>query len=707
MGPIEYAAVVATIIAGIAAVYAILFGSRPLVDVFTKWWANRRQKNRPNEIKALDDEKAIVHSDHFVAADQQIHTMSNIDASAQEADMTDEAGKPAEELAKLRQNLVKHFNNEELNTLSFDLGVDYELLPGDSKEAKARELILYLERRGGVDELIKKCYELRPKVSWEEMPESTRERVPQSTRFVLGIEVDRFDDEVGEIKRLVREGKYVQAVSYAKEQRNALIEFGDQDNLRFLLTFAEFDVWYAHALMYTGETWEAVSKLEDVIVRLEDPKQPYKGYELESRWHLVLGRAHNHIGYINWMDLGHYEFALDKFRTAIRHCMAAKTLARQPSDELATAYDNMGRVYAQLGYRTRAELLIEHGRQMRHDLPDITRRALSLNSRAIVHLAFGEPGHASVVSKMALSGFEEHHNNRGIGLALLTKGCALRYLASYTYFKDSDPKINHERLKQAENDLVRAWKIFEEIGEWVRLFQVYNELGCARRERARLLKREGDTAGALRVASAATEFLERSVDIAKGHDPNIESAYPTHYVDACVDLAETYLLVGNRNKANEWVECAEKVVPSEYLLDARTATEKIEPTECFEDLWQQLGKVAALRGHMAYEDSLDEAVKYYTLAAGYFGRFLERPLSSGNRYLYPPYRPQLTNHRIFIEHLYDRLKDLQPKQWQDIRGKISDLERTYGIQHSWLKDFYSDTLYFLLDVNIIDDWRVD
>lgn len=69
---------------------------------------------------------------------------------------------------KLRQILIDCFNESELQNLVFDLGIDYENLPGKSKEDKTRELIAFLERRGRVSELVRVCYQLRPNLPWEE-----------------------------------------------------------------------------------------------------------------------------------------------------------------------------------------------------------------------------------------------------------------------------------------------------------------------------------------------------------------------------------------------------------------------------------------------------------------------------------------------------------------------------------------------------------
>jgi hypothetical protein len=69
-------------------------------------------------------------------------------------------------LIKLRQNLVDSFSDTELHDLCFDMGIDYEDLPGEGRAAKARELVAYMDRRGRIAELAQKGSELRPNVEW-------------------------------------------------------------------------------------------------------------------------------------------------------------------------------------------------------------------------------------------------------------------------------------------------------------------------------------------------------------------------------------------------------------------------------------------------------------------------------------------------------------------------------------------------------------
>ncbi len=85
------------------------------------------------------------------------------------------AGKPqeaktlTEKLALLRQTITDYFNEDELQNLCFDLGVDHEILPGQSKVDKARELIAYLKNRGRMRDLFHACAKQRPQLPWAEI----------------------------------------------------------------------------------------------------------------------------------------------------------------------------------------------------------------------------------------------------------------------------------------------------------------------------------------------------------------------------------------------------------------------------------------------------------------------------------------------------------------------------------------------------------
>ena len=70
-------------------------------------------------------------------------------------------------VVELRRLLVDCFDLEELRTLCFDLGVDFDSLRGEGKEAKTRELVMYFQRHSQLDRLV---YYIRQHRSDIELP---------------------------------------------------------------------------------------------------------------------------------------------------------------------------------------------------------------------------------------------------------------------------------------------------------------------------------------------------------------------------------------------------------------------------------------------------------------------------------------------------------------------------------------------------------
>jgi serine/threonine protein kinase len=66
--------------------------------------------------------------------------------------------------ATLRQILTQRFSFEELHTLGADLRVSFDDLSGEGQEAKARELIAFLQRRERLGELVKYIRQHRPDI---------------------------------------------------------------------------------------------------------------------------------------------------------------------------------------------------------------------------------------------------------------------------------------------------------------------------------------------------------------------------------------------------------------------------------------------------------------------------------------------------------------------------------------------------------------
>jgi hypothetical protein len=70
-------------------------------------------------------------------------------------------------LTQLHRAIVDHFDLEELRTLCYDLGVNYDDLRGEALSGKARELILKMGRKRQLDELLSLLARTRPNLPRE------------------------------------------------------------------------------------------------------------------------------------------------------------------------------------------------------------------------------------------------------------------------------------------------------------------------------------------------------------------------------------------------------------------------------------------------------------------------------------------------------------------------------------------------------------
>ena len=67
---------------------------------------------------------------------------------------------------ELRKEMKRAFNKEETRDLCFDLGIEYEDLPGSTRDGKQRELIRYCKNGNRIQELVEECNQKRPNLKW-------------------------------------------------------------------------------------------------------------------------------------------------------------------------------------------------------------------------------------------------------------------------------------------------------------------------------------------------------------------------------------------------------------------------------------------------------------------------------------------------------------------------------------------------------------
>jgi hypothetical protein len=76
----------------------------------------------------------------------------------------------AQYLSSLHKEMDARFSLGELHTLCFNLGIDYENVPGDTKSVQIRNLLTSLARQGNLQSLVDMVRMERPRVPWQDVP---------------------------------------------------------------------------------------------------------------------------------------------------------------------------------------------------------------------------------------------------------------------------------------------------------------------------------------------------------------------------------------------------------------------------------------------------------------------------------------------------------------------------------------------------------
>lgn len=494
------------------------------------------------------------------------------------------------------------------------------------------------------------------------------------------------------VKRYVSRGAYDKAIGVGRTIHDLADTFFESKSLVSQLARADLDVYFSQALIYSGEVDEALRMLSELIIRLEQEQLPenlaHQGNPHEfinRRLNLILGRAHNNLGYAIWTGKGQYSRALNNLRLAIPYFRASDL-----DEEYANTLDNMGRIYTLLYERGKAESMLEDGLAIRRKLGRKYRIALSLTSRAIGFLAFSDPHGARRFADESFGMFESLNARRGIGLSSITLGRALRKLGNTWGTSFHSLEECDRFFRESQDALERSISIFEnEVREPSRLITAYNELGCTFRDRSIMksnVQNDPDLSSSL--AREAVRVLETGIDKAR-------EKYPRLFVNCCEDLAQTYYLQNEPEKAEKWLKEAMACIPQEYLLKENHGKPKISKIELVEEYFQLLGKIELLFGYLSYQnglrrsqgrvsrEDLADAMKHFVFAYTYFDLYSKRAAERETTY----------------KQLYERFKKCSTQDLKYLRDElIPNIAKDYGLDASTLGVLFEDTLGLVLQV---------
>jgi tetratricopeptide (TPR) repeat protein len=499
------------------------------------------------------------------------------------------------------------------------------------------------------------------------------------------------DSAAGWVKRFVSRGEYHKAIEVGEFVRKTPNGFCQGNLLSSELARADLNVYFAQALIYAGQTSEAVMILENIISKLEGESKPEEiarqgdPHQFEGwRRNLVLGRAHNNLGYAIWQGKSQYRRAIRHLRPAIPYFRASDLL-----EEYANTLDNIGRIYALLYEKEKAESMLDDSLALRRQLKRSYRIALGLNSRAIAHLTFDEPHRARKLAEEAFFIFDPLSTQRGIGLSSITLGEALRRLGNLWTINLYSTTDSENFFRDSQDALERSIYIFEEkVPEPSRLILAYNELGCTYRDRAVMLANDPEKSAFSRsLFREAVTYLNKSNNLAKDR-------YEIAYLDSCEDLASTFYQQGNYEYAETWLKRAYEQIPNIYKLEKGKGRPLIPAEELVEEYFLLLGKIELLYGYLRYDvgfargsnqvsrKDLVNAVRHFVFSSTYFELYSAR--SRGRETAY--------------KQLYERFKKCKYEDLRYLREDyIGNIAVDYGLDPNLVSNLFEDTLGLALE----------
>jgi tetratricopeptide (TPR) repeat protein len=412
---------------------------------------------------------------------------------------------------------------------------------------------------------------------------------------------------------------------------------------KYALAYADFLLWYGQGVMYSYRSSVALERYQRALdtLTLHFKEELRDGRERASlgefgAWRLIsiAGRLYNNIGYTLWVYDGKFSRAVREFQHAINLFQEADI-----PEEWANSSDNMGRVYASLGYEFRAIQLIKVGLEIRHDLGLLYREALSHNSLAVALAKFARFPQAVNSAELALNQFRRVGVERGIGLGLLTHGEVYRQMADTYRETDRGLEQAFKDIDLAESDLRDALRKFSAVKEPIREVQTRNALACCYRTRLLLLKHSGP---APMPANVSLVFSQGRILFQQAIRQAEAQGYLRNQLRAMQDLAVHFYRAEQYADAEKYLLEVWRQIPDQYKIRPGEELPKVPEADRVDAFYRLLGQVEQLLGAIAFANGFKpnsevsprarlttgpdsvEAMLHYLLGVTYFSRYSDR-----------------------------------------------------------------------------------
>lgn len=438
-------------------------------------------------------------------------------------------------------------------------------------------------------------------------------------------------DVIRWLRGFVLHQAYARAVAFCDQvqaRADQLTDTNEHHSWNHTFARGERACWREYAIILRGERWsevkDAVQRLQVVVNDLEKlartprtkmafperQEKGFKGHPAELQLNRNISLIYNYIGY-------GYTVA-DKFRSAVTSYGKSLRYLRETRSrpQEATTRNNLARALAELG-RGRGRRVAVDGYLLRREIGDEVPLAYSLNTLALVDNDMGRPEVAYLEAACALAYFRRADDHRGMSLALLQLGEALRRLAGQYHAQllpmGGDIDSPEDILDEAERALNEAFDIFtktEAKAESVRMIEADIEMGCIHRDH---LQSSGSRppdgrngVGAGRPAGANRRHYHSALDhlnaaVSRAHNAGFQRLY----LDALGNIAWTHYKAGEPEKASVALDELQAAIPVTHQIRAGKRLPKSKVEDAF--IYHQLSKASSLRGRISMEAFIQRA----------------------------------------------------------------------------------------------------
>jgi tetratricopeptide (TPR) repeat protein len=510
----------------------------------------------------------------------------------------------------------------------------------------------------------------------------------------------QMDSTLHWIKRYSIRGRHEKALEIARKASWVEKNF-KADRERYFATYAELRLWLGQSTMYAGKPVEALTVYNQIIEDLGKGYTPEAVQQKKDNGKLspedfnricqVAGRIFNNRGYLYWMYFGMYWAAQEELFKAIDYFNLVTQL-----EEKANAQDNIGRVFAILGFDFQAFEAIGQGLDLRLKAGSPYREALSRNSLAIAYAQFDNVPQALMEVNGALEIFERIEIERGKALALITRGLAHRKQAELWRELRLSVEDAMELVQKAEDDLLAALAIFQEIvQEPIRDVNIYNEIGCCYRTRVMLRKPEKNSDEFQKALERGKRYFKLATEMSK------ELGFFIEYLDNLQDRAVLYFRAGELEKTTQDLETIRNLIPLSHKIKQGDGLATLEKTSRVDAHYKIMGQVELLAGGLVYDTAIQfqekpdkdvvlEMLDHYVLAVAYFFVFSGKAFTN-----------RQTNNRI-----YSRLKNCSREFLVELRDKhIPEIIKKYALPEETVSSQFDEVFSLLIPGSKIQSWE--